>query len=149
MEPTKSKSKFRRKTSPPSSESYSMPKKKPTCNKQSFPSRLFHTWLTLQTWTWKRYVPPKCPSTLNGLYFVTCQRLELFKTTSMRTSNPSNLFFASCYRQQSMFQLHTFNSSFPTSSSVYASFRFMPQNIFRHSVTRQIYGDYLWKFSRY
>jgi hypothetical protein len=38
---------------------------------------------------WRRYVPPKRPLTLNGLHGVISQRMVLFITTAVKTSNPA------------------------------------------------------------
>jgi hypothetical protein len=38
---------------------------------------------------WRRYVPPKRRLTLNGLHGVIFQKMVLFITTSVRTSNPT------------------------------------------------------------
>jgi hypothetical protein len=53
----------------------------------------FHaTWSILISWIWRRYVPPKRRLTFNGLHGVISQKTELFTTTSVRNSNPTNLF---------------------------------------------------------
>jgi hypothetical protein len=38
-----------------------------------------------------RYVPPKCRLTVNGLHGVISQKIVLFITTAVRTSDPTNL----------------------------------------------------------
>jgi hypothetical protein len=44
--------------------------------------------LLFRSWTWRRYVPPKRRLTLNGLQGVISQKMVLFVTTAVRTSNP-------------------------------------------------------------
>jgi hypothetical protein len=39
---------------------------------------------------WRRYVPPKCRLTVNGLHDVISQKIVLFITTAVRTTNPVN-----------------------------------------------------------
>jgi hypothetical protein len=43
--------------------------------------------LFLRPWRWRRYVPPKRRLTLNGLHCVISQKIVLFITTAVRTSN--------------------------------------------------------------
>jgi hypothetical protein len=44
----------------------------------------------LRHWRWKRYVPPKRRLTFNGLHRVISQKMVLFITTAVRTSNAKN-----------------------------------------------------------
>jgi hypothetical protein len=41
----------------------------------------------------QRHIPPKCRLTFNGLHGVTSQKIKLFKTTSVRISNPTNITY--------------------------------------------------------
>jgi hypothetical protein len=45
--------------------------------------------LFFRPWKWRRYVPPKRRLTLKGLHGVISQKLVLFITTAVRTSNPT------------------------------------------------------------
>jgi hypothetical protein len=45
--------------------------------------------LFLRPWRWWRYVPPKRRLKLNGLHGVISQKMILFITTALRTSNPT------------------------------------------------------------
>jgi hypothetical protein len=38
----------------------------------------FLSWLNIQSWRWRRHVPPKRRFTFNGLYGVISQKIELF-----------------------------------------------------------------------
>jgi hypothetical protein len=60
------------------------PKMTSTCLFAGFLLNLF-----LRPWRWRRYVPPKRRLTLNGLYGVVCQKMILFITTAVKTSNPT------------------------------------------------------------
>jgi hypothetical protein len=42
-------------------------------------------------WRWRRYVPPECWLTFNGLHSIISQNIVLFITTAVRTSNPTIL----------------------------------------------------------
>jgi hypothetical protein len=68
---------FRRNISPSSSECFP-----PAC-------LLVLLNLFLRPWRWRRYVPPKRPLTLNGLHGVISQKMILFITTAVKTSNPT------------------------------------------------------------
>jgi hypothetical protein len=46
------------------------------------------TSLFFRSQRWRRYVPPKRRLTLNGLHGVISQKIVLFTTTAVRTSNP-------------------------------------------------------------
>jgi hypothetical protein len=46
-------------------------------------------WTILRTWRWRRYVPPKRRVQLNGLHGVISQKMILFITTAVKTSNPT------------------------------------------------------------
>jgi hypothetical protein len=48
-------------------------------------------WLTLRPWRWRRHVPPKRRLSSNGLHGVISQKIELFITNAVRTSNPTCL----------------------------------------------------------
>jgi hypothetical protein len=45
--------------------------------------------LILRPWRWRRYVPPKRQLTFNGLHGIVSQKIEVFITTAVRTSNPT------------------------------------------------------------
>jgi hypothetical protein len=47
--------------------------------------------LFLRPWRWRRYFPPKRGFKLNRLYGVKSQKMILFITTTVKTSNPINL----------------------------------------------------------
>jgi hypothetical protein len=49
----------------------------------------FLAWLTLQPCRWRLCVPPKCRLTFNRLYGFISQKIKLFITTAVRTSNPA------------------------------------------------------------
>jgi hypothetical protein len=49
------------------------------------PSCWYLARLILRPWRWRRYVPSKRLSTVNGLHFVTSQMTKLFITTAVRT----------------------------------------------------------------
>jgi hypothetical protein len=51
-----------------------------------FPARLI-----LRPWRWRWHIPPKSPLTFNGLHAVIFQKIVLFITTAVRTSNPTTL----------------------------------------------------------
>jgi hypothetical protein len=59
----------------------------PTCFHACFLFRLF-----FRPWRWRRYVPPKLRLTLNGLHRGISQKMVLFITTAVRTSNPTQIF---------------------------------------------------------
>jgi hypothetical protein len=46
-------------------------------------------WTILRPWRWRRYVPPKRRVQLYGLHGVIYQKKILFKTTAVKTSNPT------------------------------------------------------------
>jgi hypothetical protein len=71
-----------RNLSPPSSAS----KQSSACHMLS---RGFLVRLVLRRKKWKWYVPPKRRLTSNGLHGVISQKIELFITTAVRTSNPT------------------------------------------------------------
>jgi hypothetical protein len=52
-------------------------------------SRWFIARLILLPWRWRQYVPPKRQLTLNGLHGVIFQKIVLFITSAVRTSNPT------------------------------------------------------------
>jgi hypothetical protein len=54
-------------------------------------SRWFLPWLSLWPWRWRRHVPPKCQLTFDRLHGDISQKIERFITTTMRTSNPTNM----------------------------------------------------------
>jgi hypothetical protein len=56
-------------------------------------SRWFLARLILRPWRWRRHIPPKCRLTFNGLYGIISQKLELFITTAVRTSNPRQIHY--------------------------------------------------------
>jgi hypothetical protein len=47
--------------------------------------------LIFRPWRWRRYVPPKRRLKLNGLHGVISQKMIVFKTTALKTSNPTSL----------------------------------------------------------
>jgi hypothetical protein len=51
-------------------------------------------------WRWRWYVPPKSWSTLNRLHGIISQKMVLFVTTGMRTSNPTSIIL-------SLFHIHS------------------------------------------
>jgi hypothetical protein len=51
-------------------------------------SRWFLGLLIFRPWRWRRYVPPKRRLALTGLHCVMSQKIVLFITTAVRTSNP-------------------------------------------------------------
>jgi hypothetical protein len=60
-----------------------------TCFRAGFLLNLF-----FGTWRRRRYVPPKRQLTLNGLHGLISQKIVLFITTAVRTSNPTQLNFS-------------------------------------------------------
>jgi hypothetical protein len=58
----------------------------------------FLAWFILLSWKWRRHVPPKRGLIFKGLHGDISQKIELFVTTAVRTSN------------------HTFNNIFPSKS---------------------------------
>jgi hypothetical protein len=58
------------------------PSKKPAWKQVESRARLI-----IQPWKWRRYIPPKRRLTLNGLHGVISQKMVLFITTAVRTSN--------------------------------------------------------------
>jgi hypothetical protein len=46
-------------------------------------------WTILRPWRWRRYVPPKRRVQLNVLHGVISQKMILFITTAVKTSNPT------------------------------------------------------------
>jgi hypothetical protein len=50
--------------------------------------------LFLKPWSWRRYVPPKRRLKLNGLHAVISQKMILFITTAVKTSNPTMFYDA-------------------------------------------------------
>jgi hypothetical protein len=52
---------------------------------------LFLTWCILLLWRWRQHVSPKPWSTFRRLHGVVSQKVELFITTAVRTSKPTNL----------------------------------------------------------
>jgi hypothetical protein len=48
--------------------------------------------LFLLPWRWRRYVPPKRRLQLNRLHGVTSQKMILFITTAVKTSNPTRMY---------------------------------------------------------
>jgi hypothetical protein len=63
-------------------------------------SRLYLARLILRPWRLRRYVPPKCRLTFNGLHGVISQKLALFESVSVLTrSTPKSLNKKRCYLQ--------------------------------------------------
>jgi hypothetical protein len=56
---------------------------------QAEPGGWFLVWLNPQPWKWGLYIPPKRQLTVNGLHGVISQKIVLFITTAVRTSNPT------------------------------------------------------------
>jgi hypothetical protein len=52
----------------------------------------FLIWLTLQPWSWRRYVPLKCQLTFTRLQGVISHKTELFIATAVRTSDPTYFY---------------------------------------------------------
>jgi hypothetical protein len=52
-------------------------------------SCLFLFWLILWPWWWRRHVPPKWWLTFNRLQGVISQKIQLYITAAVRTSNPT------------------------------------------------------------
>jgi hypothetical protein len=52
-------------------------------------SRWFHVWLNLIHWRWRQHVTPKCRLTFSGIQGFVSQKIGLFITTALRTSNPT------------------------------------------------------------
>jgi hypothetical protein len=50
-------------------------------------------WIFLRPWRWRRYVPPKRQLLHNGLHGVISQKMILFITTAVKTSNPTQFFY--------------------------------------------------------
>jgi hypothetical protein len=48
-------------------------------------------WNFLRPWRWRQYVPPKRRLHLNRLHAVTSQKMILFITTAVKTSNPTSI----------------------------------------------------------
>jgi hypothetical protein len=59
----------------------------PCCD--SVTEQLARCFAELRPWRWRRYVPPKCRVPLNALHSVISQKKILFKTTAVKTSNPT------------------------------------------------------------
>jgi hypothetical protein len=59
-------------------------------------------WLIFRYWRWRRHVPPKRRLTFNGLHSVISQKVELFITTAVRTSDP--LFQCIIYKPNQLFE---------------------------------------------
>jgi hypothetical protein len=53
-------------------------------------------WTILRSWRWRLYVPPKRQVPLNALHGVISQKKLLFKTTAVKTSNPTNKAWFVC-----------------------------------------------------
>jgi hypothetical protein len=49
----------------------------------------FLAWIVFRPSRWRRHVSPKIVLTFNGLHGIISQKIELFVTTSMRTSDPT------------------------------------------------------------
>jgi hypothetical protein len=56
------------------------------------PRRFYKLLRDLRPWRWRRYFPPKRWLTLNGLHGVIFQKMILFITTAVKTSNPTQLW---------------------------------------------------------
>jgi hypothetical protein len=69
-------------------------------------SRWFLAGLILRPWRWRQYVPLKHWLTFNGLHGVISQKIVLFITTAMITSNPTQLhicLLARCFHFNDLF----------------------------------------------
>jgi hypothetical protein len=80
---------FRSNISPPSSVSKNKPNKKPAWKQAA---SFYADFLLGFFWRWRRYVPPKCRLTFNGLHGVISQKivgLLFFIITAVITSNPT------------------------------------------------------------
>jgi hypothetical protein len=56
--------------------------------------------LFLRHWRWRRYVPPKRQLELNGLHGVISQKMILFITTTVKTSNSTRWKLFLCFSSQ-------------------------------------------------
>jgi hypothetical protein len=60
------------------------------------PSRHFISWLFLLYWRWE-HVPPKRRLSFNGLHGVISQKIEIFTTTAVRTSDVTKFCTHFCF----------------------------------------------------
>jgi hypothetical protein len=73
-------------------------------------SRLFLSWFFLRPWRWRRYIPPKRRLTFIGLHDVISQKMVLFTTTAVRTSDPAGLLWCVVeYKKWAYTRNQTFN----------------------------------------
>jgi hypothetical protein len=66
--------------------------------------------LFLRPWRWRRYVPPKRRLQLNRIHGVTSQKMILFITTAMKTSNPTFSFLSVTFRPYTIWRNSQFIS---------------------------------------
>jgi hypothetical protein len=78
--------------------------------------------LIFLSWRWRRYVTPKRRLTLNGLHSVISQKIVLFTTTAVRTSNPSKLFKSTVKECQIKYWCLSYWSSVTHKSTILWSF---------------------------
>jgi hypothetical protein len=69
-------------------------------------SRCFLAQLILRPWGWRRYVRTKRRLTFNGLHGVISQKIVLFITTAVRTSNPTNVYSSAGSLQSDILYSH-------------------------------------------
>jgi hypothetical protein len=74
-------------------------------------SGCFIAWLTLGPWRWRWYVTPKRRLTFNGIYGVISQKIGLFITSALRTSNPTTSKAFYCLLQPNYWQRNGSNLS--------------------------------------
>jgi hypothetical protein len=78
-------------------------------------SRGVSAWLILDPWRWRHHVVPKCWFNFSGVYGLISQKVEIFITTAVSTSNPVFVLCA-CDRERGNWNLEAV--LFPRSSIV-------------------------------
>lgn len=110
---------FQSNISAPSSGSKNKQKKKKTSVKQLLSS------LILRLRKWKRHIHPKRWLTQNELHGVIGQKIEIFITFAVRTSNHTFLFFVRSLSAQKSAEMQTHNTPRPPTIVSYVSFHFV------------------------